>query len=366
MQRLASIPVDRFEEALGRLPAGLDLDRLARETKAIERGREISSGAGLLRLALARGPGGLSLSQTAAWADLLGLGRLSDPAVKKRLDKAVGFLAAVLGCQLAAKQPGAAVRWAGRVLRCGDGSCVREPGPQPTRWRVHGVYDLGAAGFSHLELTDEHAGEGIDRGAPVAGEVRILDRAYARTGKLRRFRLESAEQADFIVRTGWNAFRLMTPQGSRFDLIGHLRTLADDTTPHEIAVQALSGAHDPPLPMRLIIQRKTAKAVTEAHKTLRREAQRRQKQLDPRSRVAAAFTILATSLPAEAYPAAEVLGVYRLRWQIELAFKRLKSSLGIERLPTHTPQASRSWLLAHLILAVMCDELSQEVLDSSP
>ena len=64
MQNTASFPADRFDELLRRLPADLDLDALAQQTKAIERKREIDTGANLLRLALARGPGGLSLSQT--------------------------------------------------------------------------------------------------------------------------------------------------------------------------------------------------------------------------------------------------------------------------------------------------------------
>ena len=68
MQNTASLPTDQFEELLRRLPAALDLDSLARQTKAIERRRALDSGADLLRLALARGPGGLSLSETAAWA----------------------------------------------------------------------------------------------------------------------------------------------------------------------------------------------------------------------------------------------------------------------------------------------------------
>ena len=101
MQNTASLPTDQFEELLRRLPAALDLDSLARQTKAIERRRALDSGADLLRLALARGPGGLSLSETAAWATMLGLAEMSDPAVKYRLDKAVEFLAArrpVGGC----------------------------------------------------------------------------------------------------------------------------------------------------------------------------------------------------------------------------------------------------------------------------
>ena len=61
-----------------------------------------------------------------------------------------------------------------------------------------------------------------------------------------------------------------------------------------------------------------------------------------------------------------VLAADRLRWQSELAFKRLKSLLHIDRLPTRTERGSRSWLYAHLILAVLCDDLSQDFLESSP
>ena len=99
---------------------------------------------------------------------------------------------------------------------------------------------------------------------------------------------------------------------------------------------------------------------------MRREASRKQKILDPRSLVAAEFIILGTTLPAEGYPAEEVLAVYRLRWQIELAFKRLKSLLGMDQIPTRTERASRSWLIAHLIMALLCDDISQEFLESSP
>ena len=366
MQNSASLPADRFDELLGRLSSALDLDALALRTKAVERWREIKTGADLLRLALARGPGGLSLSQTAAWATMLDLAKLSDPGVKYRLDKAVGFLDAIMARQLADKAPGAAVRWAGRTLRLSDGSCFREPGAKTTSWRLHGVYDLGRGGFTHLELTDKHGAEMIERGAPVAGEIRIGDRGFARAPSLHRFRQQSANQADFIVRVGWNAFRLIGPDGADFDLIAHLGTLPVDTMPHEATVRARLGPLDPALPLRLIIQRKTPEATEAAREKLRREASRKQKVLDPRSLTAAEFIILSTSLPEEGYPAEEVLAVYRLRWQIELAFKRLKTLQRMDRIPTHTERASRSWLTAHLIMALLCDDLSQEFLDSSP
>src|SRR4051794_1410217 len=136
MQNTASLPTDQFEELLRRLPAALDLDSLARQTKAIERRRALDSGADLLRLALARGPGGLSLSETAAWATMLGLAEMSDPAVKYRLDKAGEVLDAGMACQLADQAPGAAVRLPRRSLRGCGGGWFFGPGRKKGPWRA--------------------------------------------------------------------------------------------------------------------------------------------------------------------------------------------------------------------------------------
>jgi len=366
MQNAASALTDQFADLLKRLPAGLDLDRLALETKAIQRKRELGDGASLLRIALARGPGGLSLRQTAAWASLLGIAELSNPGVKYRLDQAGGFLAAVLERLLAAKAPGAELRWPGRTLRLADGSCVSKPGSTGTDWRVHGVFDLGRGGFSHLELTDKHGAEALERGAPLAGEIRIGDRNYARTAVLQRFLADSGGKADVIVRVGWNALQLTTPAGRAFDLIGYLQCLPTNTKAHEVNLRAAVGRGEPALALRLIVLRKPPQSVAATRLALRRAAIRKGKKLDPRSLIAAEFVILATSLPKQGYSAKAVLAVYRLRWQIELAFKRLKSLLHIDQLPTRTELGSRSWLHAHLILALLCDDLSQDFLESSP
>ncbi len=315
----------------------MDLDALATEARAIERCREVSDGATLLRLALARGPGMLSLRDTAAWASASGVAALSNPGVKYRLDKSVEFLKAILEQQLAAAAGSEDLLWPGRSLRVADGTTVSKPGSHGTDWRVHSVFDFGAGGFTTLELTDGRGAESSCRGRPVAGEVRLGDRYFARARDLARFRQESHEEADFIVRVRWNGFRLMRASGRKFDLIKHLHGLPKRRTVHEVAVlAAVQGKQT--LPMRLIILRKTPEQAAATIKQLRARASRKQQRLDPRSEVAAHFLLLATSLAAADYPADEVLIAYQLRWQIELAFKRLKSLLHIDRMPTHTDQ----------------------------
>ena len=199
MRASSSALRDHEPELLARLPAGVERDALARETKAIQRRREVVDGAGLLRIALARGPGGLSLRGIAAWASLRGIAELSTPGVTDRLNQASGFLAALVERLLAAQASGAELRWPGRILRLADGSCVSQPGSAGTDWRIHGVFALGG-GVSPLELTDPQGGEALLRGAPLAGEIRIGDRTSARASVLRRFRAESGGRADVIVR----------------------------------------------------------------------------------------------------------------------------------------------------------------------
>ena len=313
MQTATSVLTDQFSDLLQRLPAGLDLDRLALETKAIQRKRELVDGASLLRIALARGPGGLSLRQTSAWASMQGIAELSNPAVKYRLNQATAFLTALVEQLLAAKIPGADLRWPGRILRLADGTCVSKPGSTGTDWRVHGVFDLGRGGFSHLELTDAHGAEALARGAPCPGEIRIGDRNYARAPALRRFRAQSGGRADFIVRLGWNALQLTNPAGKPFNLSDYLQCLPPGSSPHEVTLRATVGRDEPALALRLIVQRKTSEAAEATRSALRRTATRKGKALDPRSLVAAEFMILATSLPRGGYSAEAVLSAYRLR-----------------------------------------------------
>ncbi len=361
----ASLPSDSFQCLLARLPADLDLDALALSTKAIVRCRKIGEGRTLLRLALARGPGGLSLNQTAAWASMQDLAKLSDPGLKYRLDKAVPFLKSLMEQQLAERAGSVSLRWPGRFLRAVDGTTISQRGSKGSDWRVHAGFDLGTGGFSHLELTDKHGAESFERGAPIPGEVRIGDRNYANARPLHDLRTRSRGQADFIVRVRWKSFSLSRPDGTRFNLIEHLGTLPVDDRAHEVMVQAKVDKKQN-LPLRLIVVRKSAEEAEKIRHHLRRSALRKQKAVDPRSLVAAEFVILATSLPTDGYAAADVLAAYRLRWQIELAFKRLKSLLDIGQLPTRTPEASRSWLYSHLISALLYDDLSQDFLESSP
>jgi hypothetical protein len=74
MHLTASPPWEGLVRFVDRLPVDLDLNSLARTNKAVQRcrGNGVEDGTTLLRLCLARGPGGKSLQETAAAGHLVG------------------------------------------------------------------------------------------------------------------------------------------------------------------------------------------------------------------------------------------------------------------------------------------------------
>jgi IS4 transposase len=68
---------------------------------------------------------------------------------------------------------------------------------------------------------------------------------------------------------------------------------------------------------------------------------------------------IVTTLNAAELPALQVMALYRLRWQIELFFKRLKSLLHLDTLPSRQGPTAKSWMLARLIAAALAQRLVQ-------
>ena len=79
---------------------------------------------------------------------------------------------------------------------------------------------------------------------------------------------------------------------------------------------------------------------------------------------AADWIILITSLTREAFSTADVLALYRLRWRIELAFKRLKSVIGLKGPPGSDERSARPYLLAHLLMILLLEPLVDAFEDS--
>jgi len=341
---------------IARLSAVADLDATARQFGAFQRARKVRDAADLLRLIFLYGPAHLSLRSTAAAAAEAGLASLSDKGVLGRLRKAGDWLEHLLECLLRDKQGlSAAPASGGLRLSLVDGSVICAPGSEGTDWRLHARFDPGRSSFADLVLSRGTVSERVDRTAITAGQTTIQDRGYAR---VRDFHAVLAARAHFITRIGWRSLRLLNAERQPINVLGLLPP-DDQPVDHTVWLKGMA------VPLRVVIQRIPPEKAARQRKRVARKANKAGHRIDPRTAVAAGYLMLITSLPP-AQSAVEVLAEYRGRWQIEVAFKRIKSIAGIDRLPALDPGLARTWLLAHLIAAVLTDEIAIEIVGFPP
>ena len=365
MQSLASLGTD-WSAFAASLSQFLDLDQTARTFGALIRRRQVKDAASLLRLGLCYGPSGLSLRSAATWAGLRAGANLANTSLLDRLRQSHRWFGEIVRVLLSTTVTPVGGRLAGRTLRLVDGTSLSHPGSKGTDWRVHAIYDLASGGFSHLELTDKHQAESILYGPISKGEVRIADRGYARARELSQL---VTAGADFIVRIGWNSLRLMTEQDKPFDLLAALSALppaAPTVAPTAVPVRVSLGKNRPAFPARLILFAKPDEAAERERQRAEKISRHKHKTTDPRTIVVAGYVVLLTSLPAERFSAAAIADLYRLRWQIELSFNRLKSLLHLDQLRAFDDDLAKSWIYCHFIAALVTQKLSQEILETSP
>ncbi|OAV49868.1 transposase, partial [Rhizobium sp. WYCCWR10014] len=361
--KIRSEILDHWPEVRAQLPAGFDLEATARLRGAFTRVREIKNAETLLRLALAYGGLGMSLRETCAWAEAGGIVRLSDPSLLDRLCKAAPWLGDIVAALIAEQARVPVGRFAGYRLRALDGTSICHPGADRTTWRLHVGYDLATAQVDQLELTDIHGAENLQRLTYAPGDIVLGDRYYARPRDLRPV-IDAG--AHFIVRTGWNSLRLLQTNGEPLDLFAALAAQQEQEGELQVRIHEGMKGTPPPLVLRLIVRRKDPQQAQAEQKRLLKDARKRGKQPDPRSLEAAKYILLLTSLPAATFAPADILALYRFRWQIELAFKRFKSLAGLDRLPAKKPELARAWLYARLIVAIIAEQIAGQVPDSSP
>lgn len=352
----SSVVNDQWEYVLSLLPDDLEASAVAKF--AIRRRREIASASDLLRLVLAYSACDLSLRQTAAWAQVSGLGHLSDVAVLKRLRGASDWLGHVVVRCL--QERGLAAGRTGRRVRIVDATVVSRPGSRGTDWRLHLGLDLAASRVLSFELTGVEGGETLRRCNVDRDEVVLADRAYSTVPGVASV-LE--RRGHVVVRLYWRIFPLLSASGDALDVGTALETLADG----EVADWPVRFRHERrTYRMRLIAMRKSAAATEREQRKVRHEASRKGRRVSPESLHAAGFIVVLTDLAPDLVPPTEVLELYRLRWQIEIAFKRLKSLLNLDRLRAKTPALARTYLYGKLLTAVILDDLCDRLPAFSP
>jgi hypothetical protein len=337
----------------GLFPVGWE--ELGRSSGAVARLRGFNSLNDLFRTLLLHVGCGWSLRETAVQAKLAGIANVSDVTLLNRLRQSEDWLRQL--CQQLWKDNGVNLEPAlkGQPVRVIDATVVREPGKTGGQWRIHYSMRLPSLECDQFDLTPvegKGTGEGLGRFKFQSGELVLADAGYCRPPGI----VQVVEQnADLCVRLNRRTLPLRDEKDRLFPLGKKLKTLRTAGETAEWRVWVPSGEQR--IAGRLCCIRKSEEAIEQAHRRLVRKQQRGKECNTPENREYACYVLVFTTLPKNRASTKQVLECYRLRWQIELSFKRFKSLVQLGHIPKQDDQSSRAWLYGKLFVALLSQKL---------
>lgn len=341
-----------WELLLRFLPA--DWAAQAKRLKAFERSGKVGSPEDLLRLVLTACGVGLSYQRTAEALAVAGLEPMSKVAVFKRLRKARAWLSWLVAAMLSERVAGRP--WSGCRMLAVDASTVAGPRGK-VQLRLHYSLELMSLRPAEVLVTPSTEAEGLQRFSWRPGDVVLADRYYA---KARGVEAAAEQGARVLVRLGCTSLSLSDPAGGKLDVLQWLRGL-EGYEPSECPAQ-FRGPGGAWIEGRVCAVRLSPEAAAKARQRLGAKGRRAR----PATLERAGYFTVFTTVPADEMDAATVLEWYAARWQIELAFKRLKSLLEADELRDLTPQMAEVWLLGKMLYALLLHAYLDEAGAFSP
>src|SRR6267143_3331409 len=271
------------------------------------------------------------------------LADISEAAWRKRLRVSNDWLLWLLGELVAAPEAPAlpCPHPLGRLVLV-DASTLGQPGGTGDDWRLHLAYDLLAGRMHQVCVTDRQGGEYLARYRWHAGDVIVADRGY---GYRRSVATAVRQQAEVVVRIHPATFPLETEAGQPFNVLRWLRQRGGS----EREWHGWCRWGDQRYPVRLVAAKLDPTATRRARRRARRKAQKAGRTITAPTLAVAGWLLLITTLDAGTWSTADVLYVYRARWQVELVFKKMKQLLRLNQIRSKHPTSVEATVRALLI-----------------
>ena len=374
MNRISNILVNKTFDVLGLNNLfekhNIDLEEYAKEHKLHHRTRNPIPAAAILLFCLMWGAGVHTLRELAALGKALKIFDISDVALLMRLRKAKAFLNALVQDILMAQISPGVMTEAGKTLQvvCVDGSRIRSrlaTCPDGNYILHYGfritISDRGASArtsfFEFTPMRGKGNGESLARESCRfrEGDIVLGDRGYATARGIKSV-LDS--NADFILRIGLISLKLSrTADGknkvSLAKLVEEMGLEENEVGEVEVWVRMSDGQWQK---KRICVLRKTEAEKAEAVKTYKKSVKaKRPYQASENALMMCGFISVITSIGEERFSAEEILNIYKLRWQVELAFKRFKSIGEMGVLPTSNPISNQEYYLSKMLAFLLTE-----------
>jgi hypothetical protein len=341
---------ETFEKLMSIMPDGWEAK--AEELGAFKRGRQIKTGADLLRLNLLYQTEGKSCGGTAALLNLSGRYKITKKAVYTRIINSVSWLRWL--CENIYRRSKDIIEkpeWLGeKDVYLVDASDEPVYGSKKADYRLHYAINLFDLGMKEMHLTETKVGERLGNFVNFGkGDVVIGDRGYCSIKGIEHI-LSSG--ADYLIRYGTNRFNLYDEERNGVDVLKYFEGLAEGESSSVCLYYVVNKSEYKPVKICAI--RKTEEAEAEGLRKLEETNKRKGRQGPSEAqRAYNRYVIIITSL--EGTEASVLMELYRQRWQIELVFKRLKSLFGYNEIPVKKEQSAQAWFYGKLLLAAICE-----------
>jgi hypothetical protein len=326
--------------------------------------RKDKSPENLLRTLLIHFGCGHSLRETVVRAREAGIADMSDVALLKRLRKSKDWLYTM--CVALFRERGVTLSSDGDFrIKAIDATTVKEPGKTGSLWRIHYSVSLPSLSCDFFKLTEtegEGTGESFAQFPIQEGDYLLADRGYSTANGIQ---YATAQKAFVTVRVNTATLPLCERNGSSFNLLKAVTSIehAGGSKSWEVAVGDKKQSW---VKGRLCVVRKSEEAIKLAHAKIKRKASKNGHETKPETWEYAKYIILFTTFPEDEFSAPDVLEWYRIRWQVELVFKRFKSLAQLGHLPKHDEESSKAWLYGKLFVALIVEKLIGHACSISP
>lgn len=353
---------DDWAELLTYLPA--DYQTLANETKQLEvqyGNAKITTADELLRFLFVHAGAGLPLRQTVAVVEGGGGPSISHVTLHQKMCRAAPYLQALVNELGSASRAVSVELMNGYDVIAIDATADSSPGSDGTDVRLHTAIRLTDLTVIHTEATGVTGGETLKRFPLQEGQLALVDRGYSNGPGVAS---AVKKGADVLGRLNRGALPLYKRDGERIDVMESLRSLKGRRTaewPAEIRTELNGEAMV--IQVRLVAVRLPKDEAEEARKRVRKEYG---KKTSAEMLEAAGYVALYTTVPATRMSAAHCIALYRLRWQVELLFKRWKSICGLDELPNFIEDTILSWVLTKILLVLILERMGAAAAVYSP